>query len=173
MVRHIRKSERHLKNMKLNAEHQKMEAEKQSRNHNIGLALGRIRYNDIKHGNSYLSFEDSVVTANLNGTDTGDINNSRQFAKDLTVSIKKVMDEKLRDAISVKLKSTGQKRQIGVISDKITPNKRTGHIMGAIVPVPENPLSESFLCPIHLNVPHVTDHTAEGLAEQMPEQIEE
>ena len=59
------------------------------------MSLGRVRYNDIKHGNSYLSFEDSVLTASMNGTDTGDINNSRQFAKDLTVNIKEVMDEKL------------------------------------------------------------------------------
>ena len=167
LVKHIKKSERHLKNAKLNAEYKKIEAQKHSRNYDIGIGLARIRYNDIKHGNSYLSFEDSVVTANLNGTDTGDINNSRQFAKDITVYIKEVMDEKLKDAISTKLVSTGHNRQVGVISDKITPNKRTGHIMGLVLPVPENPLSEPFLCPIHLNVPHVTDHTADGLAEQM------
>ena len=145
LVRHVRKSERHLKNVNLNAELQKIEADKQSRNYQIGLSLGRVRYTDIKHGNSYLSFEDSVLTASMNGTDTGDINNSRQFAKDLTVNIKEVMDEKLKDAFSAILPATDKKRQVGVVSDKITPNKRTGHIMGVIVPVPENPLSASFL----------------------------
>ena len=117
--------------------------------------------------NSYLSFEDSVLVSNLNGLDTGDINNSRQLAKDLTEGINEAMDEKLRDAFSKPLEATEQKRQVGIVSDKITPNKRTGHIMDAILPVPENPLSENFLCPIQLAVPHVTDHSVEGLANQM------
>ena len=63
-------------NVNLNAELQKIETDKQSRNYQIGLSLGRVRYNYIKHGNSYLSFEDSVLTASMNGTDTGDINNA-------------------------------------------------------------------------------------------------
>ena len=42
---------------------------------------------------------------------TGDINNSRQFAKDLTVNIKEVMDEKLKDAFSEILPATDKKRQ--------------------------------------------------------------
>ena len=33
--------------------------------------------------------------------------------------------------------------------------------------MPENPLSEHFLCPILLDVPPVKDHTADGLAGQM------
>ena len=167
LVKHILRSETHLKNLKVTEEREKETAEKERRNHSIGLSLGRLRYNDIKHGNSFLSFEDTIVTAHLNGTDTGDINNSRQFAKDITENIKEAMDDKLKEAISTPLEGTGRIRQIGVVSDKITPNKRTGHIIAAILPVPENPLSEHFLCPILLDVPHVKDHTADGLAAQM------
>ena len=65
--------------------------------------------------------------------------------------------------VEIKLEGTGQIRQIGVVSDKITPNKRTGHIIAAIVPVPENPLSG----PVFLVFPPIKDHKADGLACQM------
>ena len=41
--------------------------------------------------------------------------------------------------VGMKLEGTGQIRQIGVVRDKITPNKRNGHVIAAIVPVPETP----------------------------------
>ena len=46
---------------------------------------------------------------------------------------------------------------LGLIADKITPSKRTGHIMGLIVPVPENPMSESFPTPLIFGSPVVKD----------------
>ena len=95
LVRHILKSETHLQNLKVSEVKKQKLAAKLKRNHAIGLNLGRLRYHDIKHGNSFLSFEDSVLTAHINGTDTGDINNSRHFAKDLTKNIKEAMDDKL------------------------------------------------------------------------------
>ena len=48
IVRHIVKSETHLKNIALKKEIEKLSAEKESRNYKIGLNLSRIRYNDIK-----------------------------------------------------------------------------------------------------------------------------
>ena len=65
------------------------------------------------------------------------------------------------------MNSIGLKRPVGIVCDKITPNKRTGHITALILPVPENPLSRSFLCPVMLELPPVLDHTAEGLSSQM------
>ena len=69
--------------------------------------------------------------------------------------------------VEMKLEGTGQIRKIGVVSDKITPNKRTGHIIAATVPVPDNPLSGNFLFTVFLAVTPVKDHTADGLACQM------
>ena len=119
------------------------------------------------HGKSYLNFEEDVLTANLNGTVTGDINNGCDFAKDLTGCIVSVMKEQISQNISKSLDATGLKRPVGMVCDKITPNKRTGHITALILPVPENPLSQSFLCPVMLELPPVLDHTAEGLSSQM------
>ena len=40
----------------------------------------------------------------------------------------------------------------------------TGQITGAVIPVPENSLSQNFLFPVILALPTVQDHSAEGLA---------
>ena len=45
----------------------------------------------------------------------------------------------------------------------MTPNKTTGQITGAVIPVPENSLSQNFLFPVILALPTVQDHSAEGL----------
>ena len=93
--------------------------------------------------------------------DTGDINNGVTFGRDLTKHIKKAMQSKLSENLSLPVDGTREKRPVGIVADKITPNKRTGHIIGLIVPVPENPLSGSFLVPVLLETPPVKDHTAE------------
>ena len=77
------------------------------------------------------------------------------------------MQSKLAKNLSLSVDGTKEKRPVGIVADKITPNKRTGHIIGLIVPVPENPLSGSFLVPVLLETPPVKDHTAEGLAQQV------
>ena len=71
-----------------------------------------------------------------------------------------VVTQKFELNVSSVLESTNEKRPIGIVADKITPNKRTGHIIGLIVPTPENQMSESFLVPILLVTPPVKDHTA-------------
>ena len=98
----------------------------QSRNEKIGSFLFNIRYNGILHGSSYLNFEEDVLTHNLNGVDTGDINNCRNFARDLTGNIVSVLKERISQNISTPLEATNKKRPVGLVADKITPNKRTG-----------------------------------------------
>ena len=135
----------------------------------IGMNLFNIRYNGILHGASYLNFEEDVVTAHMNGTDTGDINNGSDFARDLTGDIVSVMKNKIKQSLESTLPSTNKKRPVGLVADKITPNKRTGHISALVVPVPENPLSQPLLNPLMMELPPVIDHTAEGLSDQMLE----
>ena len=153
--------------METMASKKKENEQKQLRNETIGLRLFRLRYTGIKHCNSYLNFEDDVLTAHLNGNDTGDINNSCDFARDLTKCIVSVLKENIAEHISKPLDATQKKRPVGLVCDKITPNKRTGHIAALILPQPENPLSEPFLIPIMLEVPPVIDHTADGLSSQL------
>ena len=167
LAKHEQESEIHLKLKERSALEKKESDIRQSRNEKIGLNLFNLRYTGIMHFKSYRNFEEDVLTANLNGTDTGDINNGRHFAKALTECIVSVMKEQIAQNISQPLDATGLKRPVGMVCDKITPNKRTGHITALILPVPENPLSQSFLVPVMLELPPVLDHTADGLASQM------
>ena len=121
------------------------------------MNLFRVRYSGIKKGDSYLDFEKDVITAHLNKTDVGDINHSFHFAIDLTKHILLAMQKKFEENVNTILDGTNMKRPIGIVADKITPNKRTGHIIGLIVPTPENPMSESFLVPILLET-HLLDY---------------
>ena len=167
MVKHVQESQIHRGLKEESIKQQNETRMRQCRNEKIGLTLFKIRYNGIMHGSSYQNFEEDVLTAHLNGVDTGDINNGCDFAKDLTRNIVDVMKEKLAENLSKDLAATARKRPVGLVSDKITPNKRTGHITALILPVPENPLTEKFLNPIMLDLPPVTDHTADGLSDQM------
>ena len=167
IIKHETESQIHKSLVEKSALEKREERSRMSRNEKIGINLFRIRYNGIMHGASYLNFEEDVLTANLNGTDTGDINNGREFARELSKNIVEVMKEKLSENISKPLEATGKRRPLGLVADKITPNKRTGHITALILPVPENPLSQPFLNPIMLELPPVVDHTADGLSDQL------
>ena len=167
LLRHMLESQTHqLLKDKKEKELEDMK-KKEKRNTEIGLNLFRLRYNGIKQGDSYRNFEQAVLTAHLNKVDTGDINNSVNFGRDLTKHIKKAMQSKLAENLSLPVDGTKEKRPVGIVAGKITPNKRTGHIIGLIVPAPENPLSGGFLIPVLLETPPVKDHTAEGLAQQV------
>ena len=89
IARHISDSQTHA-NLKEKKERDIKEANaREARNHEIGLHLFRLRYLGIKQGDSYLNFENSLLTAHLNKVDIGDINNSFHFARDITKHIKK------------------------------------------------------------------------------------
>ena len=148
---------------KLQADRKKL-AEQMKVNYNAGMNVFRIRYTGILHANSKLNFETDILTAKLNGTEVGNINHSRKFASKLTDTISDIMDANLKTALGQCLDCTNEKPPVGIIMDKMTPNKRTGQIHGLIVPVPSNPLSEPLLTPVMLNVPPVTKHDANGLA---------
>ena len=92
------------------------------------------------------------------------MNHSRIFARALTKDIAATMDVDLKQALSRKLDCTNQRPPVGMVMDKMTPNKRTGEIHAIIIPVPSNPLSEVMLAPVMLEVPPVTHHDADGLA---------
>ena len=167
IVSHEQTSQLHLGYKERDYLKMKMEREMKSRNERIGLNLFNLRYTGIIQGKSYMSFEDDILTANLNGTDTGNINNCWKFAKKLTGHIVSVIKDIIAQNLNKPLDATNKLRPVGMVADKITPNKSTGHILALIVPIPENPLSEPLLTPVMLELPPVVDHTADGLSSQM------
>ena len=160
------KSAFHQKQLERIEAEQLAESKRQARSYRAGMNLFRIRYNEIMQGNSYNSFESDVLVANykLNKCEVRDVNHSGIFARALTKDIAATMDVDLKQALSRKLDRTNQRPPVGMVMDKMTPNKRTGQIYAIIIPVPSNPLSDVMLAPVMLEVPPVTHHDADGLA---------
>ena len=77
------------------------------------------------------------------------------------------MKDTISENVSKPMDATKKLRPVGMVADKITPNKRTGHITALIMPIPENPLSKPLLDSVMLEMPPVIDHTADGLSTQM------
>ena len=113
---------------------------------------------------SRTAFEENVLTAKLNGSDVGDINHSRLFAKKISDAIYETMKDNLSEALGKKLEATGEVRPLGLLFDKMTPSKEIGQVHVIIMPVPENPLSQPLLVPVCLDVPPVVDHSIAALA---------
>ena len=164
MKNHILKTQHHRQKAEEKRRMLKTKQDRVSRNQLVGLNLFRIRYSDLKQHLPRTAFEDNVLTAKLNGTDVGNINNSRFFAKDIDINLFEVMKDDLKEALETKLEATKEKRPIGLLFDKMTPAKETGQIHAIIIPVPENPLSQPLLVPVCLEVPPVTEHSVPALA---------
>ena len=81
IVEYIHESQTHKTLLGKRAFDNEKEKERQLRAYNIGMNIGRIRYNEIKQGRSYLDFGKDLFLAHLNKTDIGDINNSGDLTK--------------------------------------------------------------------------------------------
>ncbi len=112
-----------------------------------------------------------MLLAQSNGTDIGDINHSANFARDLTADIHDIIKNKIATNIKMPLDGTKQLRPVALIADKITPNKRTGHIIDLVVPTPENAITKHLLTTIMLGSEVVKAHDAVGLAKSMLEEL--
>ena len=147
----------------------RMDKDRLSRDHKAGMNVFRERYDGIKQGKSRLCFEKDMLRAKLNNCDVGDTNHSDDFARKLDVSIYNVIKDGMKRNMESKLDSTKQRRPVGLLMDKKTPNKQTRQMHAVVIPVPENPLSQDFLKPMMLDVPSVPNLTAAGLAESAKE----
>ena len=84
---HIQTTQFHKHKQEEKLRKEKVFIEKESRNKKIGLNLFRIRYKGIKQHLPRTAFEEDVLTAKLNGTDVGDLNNSRFFCQKILIQL--------------------------------------------------------------------------------------
>ena len=162
---HIQTTQIHQMKVQQNMRKKKIISDRESRNRKVGLNLFRIRYSGLQQHRPISSFEEDILTAKLNGTDVGDLNHSRHFAKEIDTAVFETMKEDIKEALATTLDATNQKRPLGLLFDKMTPSKETGQIHAIVIPVPENNLSQPLIVPVCLDVPPVTDHSIAGLAE--------
>ena len=139
IVEHIHESQTHKALLEKKSYDNEREKERLSRAYKIGMNIGRIRYNGIKQGRSYLDLEKTSFWPTSIRQTLAILKTVETLERLLTAHIDTIMKNKIAQNISNTLRSTGKKCPVGLIADKITPNKRTGHIIGIIVPVPDNP----------------------------------
>ena len=120
----------------------KMDKERKSREPIAGMNVYRIRYLGIQQSKSRIDFEEDMLKAKLNEEVVGNLNHSRMFAAKLDEAIYSEMKEIIKENMNKELDVTGTKRVVGLMMDKMTPNKRTGQMHGVVLPVPENPLGQ-------------------------------
>ena len=82
--------------MEVKKEASKQESEYNSRSKKVELNDARLRYNGIRQHKPRTAYEEDLMTARCYGTDIGDINQSRFFAKNLDIDIFDQMKEDLR-----------------------------------------------------------------------------
>ena len=110
----------------------------------LGLLKFRTRYQGIKQIKSRSNFEEDILKANLNGEDIGHIHHSWVFAKKLDKAIYKTMKCDIQDNMNCMLDAIQSNKTAGLVMDKITSNKLTGHIYAIIIPITENPQTKNL-----------------------------
>ena len=103
------------------------------------------RYQGIQQSKSRLDFEEDCLRAKLTGTEVGDQQHSRFFAKKLDGAIYSELKDRIKESMNAELDATDRKRPAGLLMDKMTPMKRTGQMHAVVIPVVENPLAQVTL----------------------------
>ena len=107
-----------------------------------------------------------MAQAASNMEEVGNINHGQDFATDVVEAMGVQVKIELTKYFNTVLPQTGEMPPISFASDKMTMNRKTGHIAGAITPDLGAPLSEPFLKPNFLGMPVTRHHDGIGLAKQ-------
>ena len=142
-------------------------------NKKVGMKLGKMIYSNVKERNSYTKYEHDVATAASNGEEIGNINHGKDFAKEVVEAMGIEIQIELTKFFHKTLPYTGEKPPVSFASDKMTMERKTGHITGVITPDVDAPLSESLLKPVFLAMPVTRHHDGPGLAKQMLDIMEQ
>ena len=142
---HLCKCKSHEEKMAIQCRKRKSDEDFQKRQVKAGMNVFLERYLGIQQSKSRLDFEEDCLRAKLTGTEIGDQNHSRFFAKKLDGEIYNEMKDRIKDNMNAQLEATGRKRPAGLLMDKMTPNKRTGQMHAVVIPLIENPLTQVTL----------------------------
>jgi hypothetical protein len=131
LAHHVKNSARHQLNIAAAAAQQKFETDSMA----ISLRVGTLALNNFLESNSYLCFERQVAMMHLAGANIGTINHSTDFISTIRTAFYDEAIDRISSWLHTADPSTGQQRLFSVVSDKMTENGRTGHLVGIIVMV--------------------------------------
>ena len=140
----------------------------ESRCHVVGLRIGRLCYDIYKDGSSMRSFEKEVVKAVLNGTDLGDLNHSKHFPDNFRKFVAAEVRMRTVGFLGTRLPQTGFLPPINVQADKGTTVHNTRQFTTVTTITPG---SASLLSVVYLGQPIVGNHSGEGVADSIVEEL--
>lgn len=120
----------HCKSLQVSREWSKTMVKK---NKAAGMVIGKLAYTSLKLDHNMSRFEDLVAIQASMGTPVGEINHSRKFARSFCQSVYNRLLNQLKDDIAEPLASTGRCRPLSLIADKITPDRRSGQVVGLVM----------------------------------------
>ena len=140
-----------------------------SRCHQVGLRIARLCYDGYKSGSSGRAFENEVMKAVLNDTDLGDLNHSKAFPDKFRSYVASEVKRRTTGFLNQRLSQTGFLPPVNVQADKGT----TVHSTRQFTTVSTiTPGSDSLISVIYLGQPIVKNHTGEGIANSIMEELE-
>ena len=145
------------KNEQETEELRKYRAKQQS----VGLTVGKQAYKAVKLGRPFSDFETDLQLMSAANVNVGNMNHSRQFPSKMRASFATAIDTRIKHYIASPLPATGTVPPVGIIADKVTTRRRTGHMYGGILFTPNMP---NLLTPVSLGMVAVKGHDGESIA---------
>ena len=135
-----------------------------TRQHTIGMVIGRQVYRSLKYCLPFADFEIDLHLLSAANVKIGNINHSRKFPSFVRPAFAQVVDNRVKTYLSEPLEATGLLPPIGIVADKLTTSRRTGKMYAGIVFTPR---MKSLLTPISLDLASVTNHDGRSVAQDI------
>ena len=132
------------------------------------MRIGRIAYDSYQEGFSRRMFAKEILKATLNGCDMGDYNNSHYFFDEFRKQVAKEVKKSVHFFLHNKTKQTGFLPPLNIQADKGTNVHRSRQFTTCAAVMPG---STDLIVNIYIGQPIVKNHTADGLASSIAEQI--
>ena len=165
--RHFKKDV-HIENLKRFKEQENESTLLKLRNKNIGMRIARICYDIYQTGASERSYEKEILKCSLNDVDIGDLNHSRNFARNYRPFVAKEILKRSKIFFCSRLDQTGFRPPLNIVADKGTNVHRTRQFTAVITVVPN---SENLINPIYIGQPVVKVHNGSGIATSIKESL--
>ena len=149
-------------------EKEEKEERSRSKNESAGMRLARLAYEGFRRGRSLRDFEKEVLMAVQNGLSMGDYNNSWNFPFKFLQYVHEEVQILCEKFITQRTPETGYLPAMNISVDKGTVHHRSMQFTTAVVALAN---SDQLLANIYLGQPVVRDHTAQGLAQTIVDEL--
>ena len=161
-------TQRYVDNWEVLKKSEEDERKFESRCHEVGLRIARLCYDGYKSGSSKREFEKEVIKAVMNCTDLGNLNHSKNFPERFRGFVAAEVKRRTAKFLNTRLPQTGFLPPVNIQADKGTTVHNTRKFQTVSAFTPE---SESLISVVYLGQPIVKNHSGDGVATSIVEQL--